>query len=93
MLELKNVTLRLKSDDRTLVEDFSFTLGRGDRAVLIGEEGNGKSTLLQFIADRSAVESYCECSGTVVRRGTPGGTASTVRYARARGLRIESIWL
>ena len=70
MLELKNVTLRLKSDDRTLVEDFSFTLGRGDRAVLIGEEGNGKSTLLQFIADRSAVESYCECSGTVVRRGT-----------------------
>ena len=70
MLELKNVTLRLKSDDRTLVEDFSFTLGRGDRAVLIGEEGNGKSTLLQFIADRGAVESYCECSGTVVRRGT-----------------------
>ena len=70
MLELKNVTLRLRSDDRTLVEDFSFTLGRGDRAVLIGEEGNGKSTLLQFIADRSAVESYCECSGTVVRRGT-----------------------
>ena len=70
MLELKNVTLRLKTDDRTLIDDFSFTLQRGDRAVLIGEEGNGKSTLLQFIADRSAVESYCECSGTVVRRGT-----------------------
>ena len=70
MLELKNVTLRLRSDDRTLVEDFSFTLAPGDRAVLIGEEGNGKSTLLQFIADRTRVEDWCECSGTVVRRGT-----------------------
>ena len=70
MLELKDVTLRLRGTDRTLVDGFSFTLRRGDRAVLIGEEGNGKSTLLQYIADPASVEGWCECSGRVTRRGT-----------------------
>jgi len=69
MLELQNVTLRLHDSGRTLVEDFSFTLGRRDRAVLIGEEGNGKSTLLKFIYDRRLVEPWCECSGRVLCRG------------------------
>ena len=70
MLELKNITLRLRSDGRTLLDDFSFTLSRGDRAVLIGEEGNGKSTLLRYIVEPEAVKSYCECSGRAVCRGT-----------------------
>ena len=70
MLELKNVTLRLRAAERTLVDGFSFTLRRGDRAVLIGEEGNGKSTLLQYIADPRSVEDWCECSGRVTKRGT-----------------------
>ncbi|MBQ7143562.1 MAG: ABC-F family ATP-binding cassette domain-containing protein [Oscillospiraceae bacterium] len=69
MLELKDVTIRLKRDDRVLVDGLSLTLGRGDKAALIGEEGNGKSTLLQFLYDRRMVEDYCEVSGTVVRHG------------------------
>ena len=71
MLELRHVSLRLREEDRTLVEDLSFTLARGDRAVLIGEEGNGKSTLLRAICDRAAVERYCEVSGEIVS-GRPG---------------------
>ena len=47
MLEIKDLTLTLRGDGRELVNNFSFTLHPGDRAVLIGEEGNGKSTLLQ----------------------------------------------
>ena len=69
MLELQNVTLRLRGSGRTLIDDFSFTLQKGDRAALIGEEGNGKSTLLQFIYDRRLPESWCECSGKVLCRG------------------------
>ena len=69
MLELKDIHIEMKSDGRLLAEGFSFTLARGDKAVIIGEEGNGKSTLLKFLCDPSLVEAYCVCSGTVAARG------------------------
>ena len=69
MLELKNVNLYLKRDDRVLAENFSFTLARGDKAVLMGEEGNGKSTLLKAVYDKSLVEDYCDFTGEVTARG------------------------
>ena len=69
MLELKNISLYLKRDDRSLAENFTFTLGRGDKAVLIGEEGNGKSTLLKAVYDRRLIEDYCDFSGEVAARG------------------------
>lgn len=69
MLECKDITIRMKNTGRTLVEGFSFTLMPGDRAALIGEEGNGKSTLLRCLYDRSAVEDYCEVEGRVTVRG------------------------
>ena len=71
MLELKDISIRLKRDDRMLVEKLSLTLSRGDKAALIGEEGNGKSTLLQFLYDRRMAEDYCDCSGTVICHGRP----------------------
>ena len=69
LLQLKNVTLRLKKDGRSIAEDFSFTLKSGEKAVMIGEEGNGKSTLLKYLVDPRLVEPYCECSGEVVKKG------------------------
>ena len=69
MLELKNVTINLKNDGRTIVDDFFFTLNRGEKAVIIGEEGNGKSTLLKFIYRRELIENYCDCSGNVIVKG------------------------
>ena len=72
MLELQNVTIKMKNEERTLTENLSFTLGRGDRAVLIGEEGNGKSTLLKFILDPALIEPYCEFTGRAVCAGRIG---------------------
>ena len=69
MLELRNVTLSLKKDGRSITEQFSFTLRANDKAVLIGEEGNGKSTLLKYLVDPALVEGYCACSGEVVKKG------------------------
>lgn len=63
MLQIKNLTLTHRKDLRTLVENFSFVLNSGDKAVVIGEEGNGKSTILKWIYDPSMVESYCQYSG------------------------------
>lgn len=40
MLQVKHLTISHKKDLTALVEDLSFVLGPGDRAAIIGEEGN-----------------------------------------------------
>ena len=77
MLELQNVTIKMRNDDRVLVDNFSFALADTDKAVVIGEEGNGKSTLLEFIYDRELIEEYCDCSGTLRKDGKLGYLAQT----------------
>ena len=69
MLELRNVTIKLKKDGRYLARDLSFTLKSGEKAVIIGEEGNGKSTLLKYLCRPDLVEAYCEVSGEVIPKG------------------------
>ncbi len=69
MLQLKNITIHLKEDGRYITDNFSFTLNRGDKAVIIGEEGNGKSTLLKFIYQQNLIENYCVCSGDIITKG------------------------
>lgn len=69
MLELKNITIHLKKDGRCIADNFSFTLGRGEKAAIIGEEGNGKSTLLKYIYQQELVEPYCSYSGEVLKKG------------------------
>ena len=44
-------------------------LNHGDRAVIIGEEGNGKSTLLRWIYDPALTEDYAEASGQRIASG------------------------
>lgn len=65
MLQISHLTLIHLKDLRTLVSDLSFVLNPGDKVALIGEEGNGKSTLLQWIYDPELIESYCQWDGTL----------------------------
>ena len=52
-----------KKDLRVILEDFNLVLNDGDKAVIIGEEGNGKSTLMKWIYNPALVEDYIEASG------------------------------
>ena len=63
MLQIKNLTLTHKKDLREILSDFSCVFNNGDKAVIIGEEGNGKSTLLKWLYDPLMVEEYCEAEG------------------------------
>lgn len=63
MLQIKNVSITHKKDFRVILQDFSCVLNEGDKAVMIGEEGNGKSTLLKWIYDPELVEDYVEAVG------------------------------
>ena len=73
MLQVKNLTITHKKDLTTLVEGLSFTLTSGDRAAVIGEEGNGKSTLLRLLCDPASVEPYVEWTGELVDQGLRKG--------------------
>lgn len=64
MLTVHDLTLIHRKDLTTLVNSLSFTLNDGERLALIGEEGNGKSTLLRVLAGDPSVESYVEVSGS-----------------------------
>lgn len=65
MLDIRNVTITNKEDNRIIIKDFNFTLNQGDKVVIIGEEGNGKSTLLKFMYDKELIDGYCEYTGHV----------------------------
>lgn len=69
MLQIKNLTILHKKDFRVILENFSCVLNDGDKAVIIGEEGNGKSTLLQWIYCPESVEGYCEATGERMIQG------------------------
>ena len=51
-MQIKNLTIRLKKDGRTIIDNLTFSINDGDRLALIGEEGNGKSTLLRQLQAR-----------------------------------------
>ena len=63
MLQIKNLNLTHKKDLRVILGDFNMVLNAGDKAVIIGEEGNGKSTLMKWIYNPSLIEGYIEAEG------------------------------
>ena len=69
MLQIHGLNLSIKKDLRQLLKDFTFSLNPGDKAAIIGEEGNGKSTLLKLLYDPALVEDYAEYTGTIQREG------------------------
>lgn len=73
MIQVKNLTITHRKDLRVLLQDFSMVLNQGDKAALIGEEGNGKSTLLKLLYQEKLVEEYVEYRGEIIRNGAQIG--------------------
>ena len=69
MLQIKDLTITHRKDFRIILEKFNLTLNNKDKAVIIGEEGNGKSTLMKWIYDPSMAEEYTECEGELITSG------------------------
>ena len=56
-------------DGRTVIDDFSYNLLRGDRIGIVGRNGAGKSTLLRMTAGELTPDSGSVEIGTTVRIG------------------------
>lgn len=65
---LKNFSIYLPAADRYLVRDLTFSLQPQDKCALIGEEGNGKSTLLALMQGQD-LSSYVQVTGDLDREG------------------------
>ena len=66
MLQIKDLFIIYNKDLRKLIENFNITINEGDKICLIGEEGNGKSTLLKWIYNPELIKDYCEASGKLI---------------------------
>lgn len=73
MLELRNVNITLKKTHRQIIKNLNLIVSDGDKIAIIGEEGNGKSTLLKFIYNIDLINDYCDCSGQAINNGATLG--------------------
>ncbi|MBQ2938515.1 MAG: ABC-F family ATP-binding cassette domain-containing protein [Clostridia bacterium] len=64
MLEIKDLTISI--NDRYLIKNLNLILNNSDKLAIIGEEGNGKSTLLKSIL---GICEYAEISGNINLKG------------------------
>lgn len=64
MLTINDLSITCRRDLRTIVSHLSLNLGPGERCAVVGEEGNGKSTLLKLLYDPGLVEPYAEYTGS-----------------------------
>ncbi len=87
MLDIKNLTIRLKESGFTLVDRLTFTVKPGDKIALIGQEGTGKTTLLDCLTDVEA-PFHVEMKGDIRKKGVIGRLEQdiTERYAKTRTL-------
>lgn len=67
MLQISHLTIDHQHDLRTLVHNLSITINPGDKVAIIGEEGNGKSSLLKLIMDPKLVQDYLQFDGQITR--------------------------
>lgn len=67
MIQVKNLTITHKKDLRVILQDFSMVFNQGDKVALIGEEGDGKSTLMKLLYQEELVEDYVEYQGEIIR--------------------------
>lgn len=68
-LQINDLSITMKKDLRPLLSGLRLSLQPGDRMAVIGEEGDGKSTLIKLIADPAMVEDYAQWSGSVQAGG------------------------
>ncbi len=64
MFDLKNVDICVST--RYLIRNLNLTLNKGDKCAIIGEEGNGKSTILKCIlgqADYAIISGFIDLKG------------------------------
>lgn len=65
MLQIRHLTITHLKDFKNMVSDLSLTVNTSDKIAIIGEEGNGKSTLLKLLMNDTLVSDYVSYRGKI----------------------------
>lgn len=68
MLQVKHLTFSHLTNLIDIVRDLSFTVNPGDKVAIIGNEGNGKSTLLKWIMGDKSIGDYLSIEGELINQ-------------------------
>ena len=86
LLEVKNLTIGFPEENgmHTVVDNVSFTVGRGDIVGIVGESGSGKSMTVQTIMGLKKTDS-CVSSGEILLNGKDLLKISDEELAKIQG--------
>ena len=93
MIEIQNLTIKTTKDNRTLIDQSQLSIQKGDKIVIIGEEGNGKSTLLKCIYNEQLLTDYCTYEGKIHKDGYLLGYLSQELSAQEKMLTITKLFI
>lgn len=63
MVEVRNLNIKLRNSDRYLLKNFNLILNNKDKAAIIGEEGNGKTTFIKTLLSNKDILDYVDVEG------------------------------
>lgn len=68
MIQIQHLTITHTKDLRELVHDLNLTIATGEKVAIIGEEGNGKSSLLAVMVNPKAHFDHLSYEGTINKK-------------------------
>ncbi|MGF3112429.1 ATP-binding cassette domain-containing protein [Facklamia sp. P12934] len=63
MLQVNSLSLYHRKDFVKIIDDLSFIIHPGEKVAIIGEEGNGKSTILKWLMNDESLSNYLIIKG------------------------------
>ena len=71
MIQIQHLTITHTKDLRELVHDLNLTIATGEKVAIIGEEGNGKSSLLALLVNPKTHFGHLSYEGTINKPDSP----------------------
>lgn len=67
MLEIKDLNIKTLKREKEIITNLNLNINKGDKLAIIGEEGNGKSTLLKCIYNQDLIKDYTIVTGKIIK--------------------------
>jgi len=92
MIDIQNLTIKTMKESRTLIDHLQLSIQKEDKMVIIGEEGNGNSTLLKCIFNEQLIANYCTYVGEIIKNDCSLGYLSQELSEHEKKLTITELF-